>query len=271
MIDLLCAFCNRENVRKDIAIAVLKAFNLLEKMDGSQKNLLDILTFGRDLYCKGHASTDYLKLWPTTWSACAEILKDFGYKEPITYFICLNDAHPHLWSLMKSSSDLCQYCQKPGLIQYHYLKLADKVQRWCSNKDFCSKMTYHWLYKDKWMQGPGSNVTYDEIWDGSRFSELSWFWNREKQWILPVRCTFCSKIVGTEEIRSAMQRMSLSTCASTLPITCPYCFTKFNHIPRYARGDPRNLALIGHFDGWQPFNSSVKHSCGEFIEYFVAT
>ena len=195
-----CLICNRENIRKDIAIAVLKAFDLLEKIDGSQKNLLDILAFGRDLYCKGHTSTDYLKLWPTTWSACAEILKDYGYKEPITYFYCLNDVHPFLWSLMKISSDLCQHCQKPGLIQYHYLKLADKVQRWCSNADFCSKMTSHWLYKDKWMQGPGSNDTYDEIWDGNRFSELSWFWDREKQWMLPVRCTFCNKIVGAEEM-----------------------------------------------------------------------
>lgn len=236
-------------------------------MDGSQKNLLDILTFGRDLYCKGHASANYLKLWPTTWSACAEILKDFGYKEPTTYYICLNAGHPYLWSLMKSSSDLCRYCQKPGLIQYHYLKLADKVQRWCSNAEFCNKMTAHWLYRDKWMHNRRSNVandTFDEIWDGSRFSELSWFWNSEKQWLLPVRCTFCSNIVGTEEIMHAMQRTMGSNCTSTVSITCSHCYTKFNHIPEYANGDPRNLALIGHWDGWQPFTTSIKHSCGKF-------
>ena len=231
-------------------------------MDGSHKNLLDILEFGRDLYCKGHASTDYARLWPTTWSACSEILKDFGYKEPITYFICLNDSHPNLWCLMNSSSDLCRYCQKPGLIQYHYLKLADKVHRWCSNPDFCSKMTSHWLYRDKWMQdAPGSNDTFDEIWDGSRFSELSWFWNAEKQWLLPVRCSFCNNIIGTKEIMSAMQR--ITDTSSTVAVTCPYCCTKFNHIPTYAKGDPRNLALIGHFDGWQPFTSSARHSCGK--------
>ena len=25
------------------------------------------------------------------------------------------------------------------------------------------------------------------------------------------------------------------------------------HAPVYTKGDPRNIALIGHWDGWQPF------------------
>ena len=80
-----------------------------------------------------------------------------------------------------------------------------------------------------------------------------------------MHCTFCSNVVGTKEIMSAMQRITLPTFTSLVPVTCPHCFTKFSHIPKYANGDPRNLALIAHWDGWQPFATSIKHSCGECV------
>ena len=35
------------------------------------------------------------------------------------------------------------------------------------------------------------------------------------------------------------------------------------HQPKFAWGEPRNIALIGHWDGWQPFGSPGQHSCGE--------
>ena len=41
------------NIDHDIAVAVLKAFQLIEEMGGSQKKLLDIITYGKELYCKG--------------------------------------------------------------------------------------------------------------------------------------------------------------------------------------------------------------------------
>eukprot|EP00731_Ephydatia_muelleri_P005339 Em0002g1515a len=45
---------------------------------------------------------------------------------------------------------------------------------------------------------------------------------------------------------------------------------KFEHKPKVTSGGPRNIALIGHWDGWQPFSTSCKHSCGA-IEVSIAT
>ena len=45
-------------------------------------------------------------------------------------------------------------------------------------------------------------------------------------------------------------------------ITCPECGTRWKQGPSYARGDPHNIALIGHWDGWQPFGYPGTHSCG---------
>ena len=48
-------------------------------------------------------------------------------------------------------------------------------------------------------------------------------------------------------------------------ITCPYFFHQFKHSLQFAQGDPRNIALIGHWDGWQPFSTSAKHGCGKLV------
>ena len=46
-------------------------------------------------------------------------------------------------------------------------------------------------------------------------------------------------------------------------ISCDKCYKTFLHDPQYAKGDPRNLVLIGHWDGFQPFRSTGKHGCGK--------
>ena len=94
--ELLCdeslssinCICNHRDVNHDIVVSVIKAFQLMEDMDGSQKNFLDILKFAKDIYCSFKGDTDTIKKWQDSWYACNVILKNSGYKEPITHYIC---------------------------------------------------------------------------------------------------------------------------------------------------------------------------------------
>ena len=52
-------------------------------------------------------------------------------------------------------------------------------------------------------------------------------------------------------------------------ITCPECGTRWEHTPAYARGDPCNIALIGHWDGWQPFGYPGAHSFGNPAIFYL--
>ena len=73
--------------------------------------------------------------------------------------------------------------------------------------------------------------------------------------------------------------LQMSCCGNVVPtstfpqsagmekVKCCHCYNLLDHIPKYAKGDPRNIALIGHWDGWQPFRTSGNHSCGMYI-YF---
>lgn len=49
---------------------------------------------------------------------------------------------------------------------------------------------------------------------------------------------------------------------------CPNCFENFEHFIKVTSGSPLNLALVGHWDGWQPFGTSYR-GCGS-LEVSIA-
>ena len=51
--DAVCEDAVRQDVKHDIVVAILRAFAIVEEIGGSQKTMLDIVTYGKHLYCKG--------------------------------------------------------------------------------------------------------------------------------------------------------------------------------------------------------------------------
>ena len=95
--------------------------------------------------------------------------------------------------------------------------------------------------------------------------ELSWFWNPEAQWLLPTRCSICKEVISAKIISEALDVDKEGySMVGNVKVKCSNCSTCFCLWPKYARDDTRNLALIGHWDGWQPFSTSIKHSCGMY-------
>ena len=77
--------------------------------------------------------------------------------------------------------------------------------------------------------------------------------------MLPAHCPLCRTIVPADHVpddfRSNIQTREIS-------MNCPECHTEFIHEMKIVNGNPRNIALIGHWDGWQPFSTSSKHGSG---------
>lgn len=120
----------------------------------------------------------------------------------------------------------------------------------------CDKMLGHW--KEHWITGVGPNFTLKQLWDGGRFNELKWFWDPEKEWLLPCKCNFCDNIFSADEIMEALEE------TGEFSLVCDECGTRQQQHPKFAHGDPRNVALIGHWDGWSPFGMPGKHSSGMY-------
>ena len=248
-------------VTNDIIKAITKAFQLNDAVNGSQQNFLSILAYGKDLYRKGDSILQ----------GSLRLLAQNGYKGPKNMFICLNDSQPCNYSILYDPEEQCQYCNTKGssCIKYSYSPLADKVIRWCSNKDFCRKMTAHWAEKDRWLNADKGSTVKREIWDGDRFCELSWFWDPVKKWILPTCCPSCRSVLSSDIIKDVLDLHTYTieeVQGTNVSLECPACYTKFSHSVTITTGDPRNIALIGHWDGWQPFSTSSKHSSGEVLQ-----
>lgn len=249
---------------REIVTAILEALNLVDQMQGSHKDFVDVLEFAEKLYSRNYDGEQPVKyMWPKSWRETEMILKKCGYSDPKEYYICLDQSHYSKWDVMLNSEDSCKYCGKSGNIKYYYLGLPDKVKRWCSNANMCKKMMAHWENKEHWIRGIGSNFILKEVWDGSRFNELSWFWNPECSWMLPFRCKFCNSVIGAKEIQESEQN---GECYN---VQCSECGTNHDHIPCFTNGNPRNIALIGHWDGWQPFGYPGSHSCGKCMTFVI--
>ena len=138
-----------------------------------------MLEFTRSLACG--KDNFLLKQWPKNHYECMKVLKECRYTDPITYYACFNEQHPHQWSLLKNKNENCTYsesCVSDGYIPMYYLSLKDKIRKWCKNPNMCKKMTYHWrVEKDHWFQSVSPFFPVKEVWDGTRFNELSTFWD----------------------------------------------------------------------------------------------
>lgn len=170
------------DISERIAEAVLDTDELQLELILSQVGLEKILDWGKKLFLITNPGRD--NLWPKNWSVCEKVLKNVGYEDAKQYFVCLDDSHRCLYGLMERSSQLCPHCGKPGSIPYYYIGLNSKLKLWCKDRDMCKKMTYHMKEKDHWFYENSSEdwgcEMKKEIWDGKRFSQLSWFWDADQ-------------------------------------------------------------------------------------------
>lgn len=176
-----------------------------------------LLQYAKDLYCKGDCNLE--KYWPSNWRETERLLKDVGYENPQEFFICLDDSHYANYDIMDNKGSRCRFCGKAGAIKYYYLGLPQKVKLWCSDATFCQKMAKFWEEREHWLHNEGPWYPLKEVWDGARFSEVSWFWDPDCEWFLPTRCHFCSSVFSAEEIEGSpydghSYTVSCSDCGS---------------------------------------------------------
>ena len=145
------------------------------------------------------------------------------------------------------------------------LGLKNKVKNWFRSKSLCEKMLSHWKERGHWLGRDESWSLKREIWDGQWWVDLQWFCDPDKTWPLPTLCPSCGIPVSADHLISSPANGSAD---GVRIVECPECLETFQHTMKFANGNPLNLALIGHWDGWQPFGSSLR-SCGS-IEVSIA-
>ena len=262
-------FCDKETqtceeeFNQKIAEAIINALPLKQQQGDSIKSFEGWLKWAKDFVLTDQEMKD---AWPTSWSETEDILRKVGYESPKHYYICMSDQHAREWDIMESPTDKCRNCGEPGTIDYYYMGLSSKVKRWYGNPVMCCDMLDHWREKDHWFynyeNGETQGWPIKELWDGTRFSQYSWFFDKEMEYLQPVICPHCEASKQTYVI-SAPEIASYDVLENnTVDIICPNCRNLFNHAAQYVSGDPRNIVYIAHWDGFSPFGTSGGHSTG---------
>lgn len=263
-------------LKKLVCKAVLDALKIKHTSGVSVKTFEEILQYGKNMLLASQSSEvdlDVLStLWPKTWNEVQKLLKDNGYEGVKEYFICFcrkekqytrdgqtkkKFVYDGKYSIMENKKDKCPHCGNYGYIPYMYLGLESKVKNWFRNKEMCERMLSHWIEKEHWLDNDEEYPIKKELWDGKRWRDLKWFWNPESQWVLPTSCKHCNIPIPTEHLINSLDKDLVS---NTKTVECPYCFEQFEHCITIPRGSPLNLAIMGHFDGWEPFGTSYRGS-----------
>ncbi|MCO5583398.1 hypothetical protein L7F22_037309 [Adiantum nelumboides] len=124
-----------------------------------------------------------------------------------------------------------------------------------------------WRQKVQWLC-EGANNTHGRIidfWNGSNFQEVKDFWVPMASYELPAVCSnaACKKIYATFPIskhHEALER-GWDGDKGVYDLTCSECLEDIQCIKKFQRGDPRNVALLLHWDGFQTSRRTQK-SCG---------
>ena len=217
-------------------------------------------------------------LWPKSWNDVQSLLREEGFEDARQYYICIcrqekvvdGDSGPKYsytgkYSIMENKDDLCMNCGKKHYLTYYYLGLNSKVKNWFRSKNLCEKMLSHWMEHDHWLGKTESWPLKREVWDGHRWVDLQWFWDPDKTWPLPSLCPSCGIPVSADHVSNSSPN---GQAEGVKLVECPECLETYQHTMKFANGNPLNLALIGHWDGWQPFGSSLR-SCGS-VEVSIA-
>ena len=239
-----------ENEFDDMGEAIVKcifeSLDIIQDTGASLNTFQDLLVFARHMFCRGRGLEDedqmIKSIWPHDWETARQYLLKLGYQDAREYFICLDDSHKRHWDILERPTDTCCHCCKPGQLKYYYLGLKGKVKQWVASPEMCRKMTAHWQEKEHWLGRERGWHIKKEVWDGDRFCKLSWFWDPNAVWCLPAKCKTenCKNVFNGE----AIERLP-ATAEGLKEVSCQKCHKKFLHEPKYARGDPRNLALMG--------------------------
>ena len=105
-----------------------------------------------------------------------DILKQYGYKEPLTNKICFNSAHELHWYEV-DIGEPCSDCESTPLIERNYMPISDKIQRWFFSPEMCDKMLDHWKDRDSWLHETEPTFPLKEIWNRYCFKDLQWLWD----------------------------------------------------------------------------------------------
>ncbi|KAL3696395.1 hypothetical protein R1sor_010471 [Riccia sorocarpa] len=186
--------------------------------------------------------------------------------------VCSTKPTSGLQRLCERCTDRCEIesCSLPrkSMIPFDHLSLGSMLRLICKSRTFCHEMLTMWRARQKWLprvtdtcsSEPSPTFPIKEWWDGSRIKEISWFWNPTVEFELPVICYECYHVyqVFPEKCEVLQLSENINSETGDYEFICMNCGYRVKQHPKYAKGDPRNIAVMAHWDGFQSASSVIR-------------
>ncbi|MCO5607388.1 hypothetical protein L7F22_061584 [Adiantum nelumboides] len=162
----------------------------------------------------------------------------------------------------------CPTCSKPRkeMIKFHYIPLIEQLKKLCLSESYCHDFLGMWRARSSWLgKEVAETPTYiHEFWDGEKTRLYQEFWDPDAYWEAPVLCCneFCNMsyrafptALKSQELHSAWNE-----CSKEYIFKCTKCRHPIKRKQQFVKGDPRNFALMLHWDGFQAASTTIKDS-----------
>ncbi|MCO5608601.1 hypothetical protein L7F22_062814 [Adiantum nelumboides] len=160
----------------------------------------------------------------------------------------------------------CAICEKArkSMLSFDYIPIGPQLELLTKSSTYCQELLNLWRHKENWIKGDAMSEQRRivDFWDGLKFQEVKEFWNPLATYKLPVVCPspYCKKTYTTFPTckRSKALRHHVG---EEYNFVCIECKENIKCKKNFQKGDPRNVALLLHWDGLQTSRTTQK-SCG---------
>ncbi|MCO5577982.1 hypothetical protein L7F22_031820 [Adiantum nelumboides] len=237
---------------------------------------------------------------PSKWSQLMELYKGLGMVPLQEWKLCLgSDDHPHAPHVMQPCLEderddrealkcccpdmhlprllrrdcerCCERCpqcskQRRDVMSFHFISLIGQLQLLCKSETLCYDFLRMWRSKERWINQPPSAYPdhINEYWDGEKIRIYQDFWNPDKEWEAPIicedpKCLRAHRAFPKELMCKSLQK-GWSSEQGEYIFRCSKCGKEQHARKTFIKGDPRNFALLLHWDGFQAASTTQKDS-----------
>ena len=248
---------------------VLHLLDQKEKRDWSAPDFEEMVRFMSrwdDLYPAAIGQVKHR--FPSSFKACMKLLRSEGYEEPIPYNFCILRHH---WDTMVKVGEklVCPSCERYGTrqnpVDYRYISISSRLRQMARTPAYCRANLAHWRARSDWLGKPKTSQESRgiEMWHGQQnlFKRYESFFDPNQTMEIPSYCHTigCNQVIPVRDIKQA--------AAEGVRMTCPKCGLEDEYKLTVIAGDPRNIAVMLHWDGWSAPNmgGTSTHKSGEFF------
>ncbi|MCO5609473.1 hypothetical protein L7F22_063700 [Adiantum nelumboides] len=168
--------------------------------------------------------------------------------------------------LKRDCKECCEKCTVCGISQkqmmcFDYISIEHQLKCLTRSQSICHEFLEMWRNKKWWLDNSciSEDTKIHEFWDGTKCKNFEDFWNPNSHFELPVICP-------NSECKQAYRAWptpdnALQAGSTRYKILYKSCREEFECDKVLCKGDPRNFALLVHWDGFQSSKTTQKN-CG---------